>query len=71
MQVVILAAGRGTRMGDLTSDTPKPLLKVKDKTLLEYKLDVLPDSISEVIFVIGYKQEQIRAITGFDLMMEE
>lgn len=59
MQVVILAAGRGTRMGSLTDNCPKPMLKVLDKNLLEWKLSVLPEEIDEVIFVVGYKKEVI------------
>lgn len=58
-KAVILAAGRGTRMGDLTNGTPKPLLKVLGKTLLERKLDELPESIHEIIIIIGYHGEQI------------
>lgn len=59
MQVVILAAGRGTRMKNLTDETPKPMLKIKDKPILEYKLNNLPEEIDEVIFVVGYKRGQI------------
>src|SRR3989344_3161993 len=59
MQAVILAAGKGTRMGDLTNGTPKPLLKVLGKTLLERKLDELPSKIDEIIIVVGYHGEQI------------
>jgi len=61
MQCVILAAGRGVRMGDLTNDTPKPLLKINGKPILEYTLNNLPEEISEVIIVIGYKGDLIRA----------
>jgi len=64
MQAVILAAGRGTRMGELTKDTPKPMLKVGDKNLLELKLEILPESVDEVIFIVGYFNEKIREFFG-------
>ena len=37
-RAVILAAGRGTRMGALTEDLPKPMLPVRGKPMLERKL---------------------------------
>ena len=61
MKAVILAAGKGTRMGSLTELVPKPLLKVSGKTLLEHKLDVLPDVVDEVIMVVGYRADVIRS----------
>ena len=66
MQCVILAAGRGTRMGSLTEALPKPLLMVGGKILLEHQLDILPDTIDEVILVVGYLGSQIeRRFGGF------
>lgn len=64
MQAVILAAGRGTRMRELTDNMPKPLLEVDGKTLLHHKLEELPESIDEVIFIIGYQGTQIRNAFG-------
>jgi len=64
MQAVILAAGLGTRMGELTKNTPKPLLKIADKTLLEHNLTAMPDEIDEVILVVGYLKEQIKSFIG-------
>jgi bifunctional UDP-N-acetylglucosamine pyrophosphorylase/glucosamine-1-phosphate N-acetyltransferase len=64
MQAVILAAGRGTRMGKLTEDRPKPMLEVARKTLLEWKFDALPDEVDEIIIVIGYLGEKIREKFG-------
>jgi NDP-sugar pyrophosphorylase family protein len=64
MQCVILAAGRGVRMRPLTDTTPKPLLCVAGRPLLEYTFDALPDEVDEVIVVIGYLGEQIRAYLG-------
>ena len=54
MQAVILVAGRGTRMKELTEGVPKGLLQVAGRSLLEYALDVLPENVDEVIFIVGY-----------------
>ncbi len=54
MQAVILAAGRGTRMGALTESTPKPMLMVAGKPVLEHILSTLPQEIDEVVLVVGY-----------------
>lgn len=51
-------------MKPLTDTTPKPLLKIAGRTLLDYSFDALPDEIDEVIVVIGYLGEQIRAYLG-------
>ncbi len=67
MQVVILAAGRGTRMKDLTVELPKPMLLVAGKTLLERKFNELPPEVSEVIMVIGYQGDKIREYFGDSL----
>jgi len=64
MQAVILAAGKGVRMLPLTKKTPKPLLKIGKRVLLDYTFDALPDEVDEVIMVIGYRGEQIRAYLG-------
>ena len=64
MQAVILAAGRGTRMNHLTENTPKPMLNVGKMNLIEWKIEMLPEEISEVIIIIGYLGEQIREHFG-------
>jgi len=65
MRGMILAAGRGARMGDLTLTTPKPLLKVKNRYLIEYSLQALIDAgIRDIIINVSYLGEQIKQVLG-------
>ena len=66
MQAVILAAGRGTRMRELTESTPKALLEVAGRPLLECALEALPDTIDEVILIVGYLGSSIHDRFGPD-----
>ena len=59
MQAVIMAAGKGTRIFPLSLITPKPLIKVANKTILEHNLDNLIGIVNEVIIIVNYKKEQI------------
>jgi len=63
-QVVILAAGKGTRIEPLTLSKPKPLLKVCGRTILEHNLEQLSGLVKEVILVIGYKGEMVKELIG-------
>ncbi|WP_448211833.1 N-acetylmuramate alpha-1-phosphate uridylyltransferase MurU [Colwellia sp. MEBiC06753] len=65
MKAMILAAGRGKRMRPLTDQTPKPLLKVADKCLIEYHLERLAKlGITEVVINHAWLGEQIPAHLG-------
>lgn len=64
MQAVILAAGKGLRLRPFTEHHPKPLIPIAEKPLIEYTLETLPDSITEIIIVIGYLGEQIKEHLG-------
>ncbi|OGN09824.1 MAG: hypothetical protein A3J46_00400 [Candidatus Yanofskybacteria bacterium RIFCSPHIGHO2_02_FULL_41_11] len=59
MKAVILAAGEGVRMQPLTLATPKPMLKVSGKPILEHIINDLPDIVDEVIIVVGYLGDKI------------
>jgi choline kinase len=60
MQYIILCAGKGTRMGNLTKNKPKCLIEYRGKTLLDYKIEILNNKkVSEIILVIGYLGEQV------------
>lgn len=64
MQCVIAAAGKGTRMRPLTETTPKPLLLVCGKPILDHIVEALPEEIDELIIVVSYLKEQIEAHCG-------
>lgn len=64
MQAVILAAGKGLRLRPFTETHPKPLIPVAGKPLLDYTLETLPNSITEIIIIVGYLGEQIIAHLG-------
>lgn len=62
---VLLAAGRGTRMGALTAATPKPLLEVAGRPILEHILTGLARAgIARAVVVTGYLGERIERRLG-------
>jgi len=65
MQVVLLAAGEGTRMRPLTSSRPKPMLPVATKPLVAHTADAAVDGgASELVFVVGYEAAAVREYFG-------
>lgn len=60
MKAVILAAGMASRLRPLTNDTPKCLLKVGERCLLQRSMDaLLANGIGEFVIVTGYLHEKI------------
>lgn len=65
MKAVILAAGKGTRMRELTNELPKPMLRVQGKPILEHIIGgLLQASIREIFIVTGFKAEVIEEYFG-------
>lgn len=65
MRAMILAAGRGKRMGTLTDDTPKALLKIEGRYLIEYSIYALVAAgIKEVVINVCYLKDQIKQSLG-------
>lgn len=59
-KAVILAAGRGTRMGAHTADTPKAMLLVRGRPMLEYVLEGLASvGVERFLIVTGYRREMV------------
>ncbi len=60
MKAFILAAGEGTRMRPLTENTPKPVLPVGGKPILQHLVDNIEEKVDEIIILVGWKDEEIR-----------
>lgn len=65
MKAVVLAAGKGTRMRELTQEIPKPMLKVQGKPILEHILLGLKDAgIKDIFIVTGFRADVIEGYFG-------
>lgn len=64
MKAVILAAGEGIRMRPLTDKTPKPLLKINGKPIIDYILESFPSEIEEVIIAVKYLGSLVKKHIG-------
>lgn len=67
-QALILAAGRGSRLGSRSNGTPKPLLEVGRKPLAEHQLEMLSAAgIGPVAMVVGYAADEIQEALGMQV----
>ena len=63
--VCILAGGKGTRLGSLVAETPKPLIEVAGEPFLRHQLRLLKSyGASEIVLSVGYLGELIEAGIG-------
>lgn len=60
MDAIILAAGKGTRLRPYTEQTPKPLLPVQGRPILDWIVAALPP-VDRLVVVVNYLAEQIEA----------
>jgi len=64
-RAVLLAAGRGTRMRELTNDLPKPMIGVRGKPVLQHIVEGLRDaSVTDFLIVVGYRAETVQNFFG-------
>ncbi len=64
-KAVILAAGRGTRMRELTNDLPKPMIAVRGKPILQHIIEGLRAAgVREVLLIVGYREDVVRDFFG-------
>lgn len=65
MQAVILAGGKGARMGDLTREIPKPLIPIAGKPILEHQIELVKRfGHTDIVLLTGYRGEKIRDYFG-------
>ena len=65
MQAVILAGGKGTRLGDVTHDIPKPMVLIGDKPLLQHQVELLVKyGIDSIIMLVNYLKDPIISYFG-------
>jgi dTDP-glucose pyrophosphorylase len=64
-KAVLLAAGRGTRMRDLTEARPKPMLEVRGKPVLQHIVDGLrSNGLTNLLVVVGWRAEMVKDFFG-------
>jgi UDP-N-acetylglucosamine diphosphorylase / glucose-1-phosphate thymidylyltransferase / UDP-N-acetylgalactosamine diphosphorylase / glucosamine-1-phosphate N-acetyltransferase / galactosamine-1-phosphate N-acetyltransferase len=64
-KAVLLAAGRGTRMRELTADLPKPMINVRGKPILLHIIEGLQAAgIKHFLIVVGYHGDAVRSYFG-------
>jgi histidinol-phosphate phosphatase family protein len=64
-QAVILAGGRGTRLGPLTESRPKPMVEILGKPFLAYQIEQLRDQgFKRILLLLGYRPEVVQEYCG-------
>ena len=64
-KAVVLAAGRGTRMRELTAEVPKPMIEVRGKPILQHIVEGLQHAgIRECLLVVGYRADAVQNFFG-------
>ena len=64
-KAVVLVAGRGTRMRELTAELPKPMIEVRGKPVLQHIVEGLRDAgMREFLIIVGYRGDTVRNFLG-------
>ena len=66
MQAIIMAAGKGSRLGELTKGGPKSFVEINGKKLIEYNLEMLNKlGVDKIIIVTGYREDAFVELTKY------
>ena len=64
-KAMLLAAGRGTRMRELTNDLPKPMIAVRSKPILQHIVEGLAKAgVEQILIVVGYRKDVVMDYFG-------
>jgi dTDP-glucose pyrophosphorylase len=64
-KAVLLAAGRGTRMRELTTDLPKPMIEVRGKPILQHIVEGLREAgVRDLLIIVGYHADAVQNFFG-------
>ena len=64
-KAALLAAGRGTRMRELTQELPKPMLQVREKPVLQHIIEGLRDAgLMDFLIIVGWRAEVVSNFFG-------
>src|SRR5437667_448480 len=64
-KAVVLAAGRGTRMRELTAEVPKPMIQVRGKPVLQHIIEGLRDAgVRDFLIVVGHHADAVQNFFG-------
>ena len=59
MRAIFVAAGSGSRLGNITKDLPKPLVDVNGKSIIERQISLLrKNNVNDIVVITGYKKEK-------------
>ena len=55
MKVIIMAGGKGTRISSVANDIPKPMIRINNKPILEYEIEMLREQgYTDILLIIGH-----------------
>lgn len=65
MKIVIMAGGKGTRIAEVNSEVPKPMIPIMGKPILEYEIEcVKKQGFTDIILVVGYLGKAVQDYFG-------